>query len=154
MNLITQPTRLTDKNSSAFATFGSDQQDQRFLKLLAALRQHGGMLPDDDVRRISFVSRPNFALGEALIRGDLYALNWRHQRWIPMFQFLMPGLRINATVSEVTAELSPRLQGFELTEWFTSTHPWLDHQSPLDIIDASPALVRNAARVDRILLAG
>lgn len=136
------------------ATIGNDHQDQRFLKLLAALRPHGGMLPDDEVRSIGFVSRPGFGLGEALIRRDLYALNWRHQRWIPMFQFHMPGLQINSAVSDVVAELFPQLQGFELTEWFTALNPWLDHRRPLDLIEAAPSLVKHAARADRFLLAG
>ncbi len=136
------------------AAFGDDLQDQRFLKLMTALRPHGGMLPDDDVRSISFVSRPGFGLGEALIRRDLYALSWRHQRWIPMFQFHLPDLHINGAVSDVVAELFPHLQGFELTEWFTTVHPWLDHRRPLDLIDVAPALVKHAARADRFLLAG
>jgi hypothetical protein len=154
MALITPSAKRGNPKMPAFAAFGCYQQDQRFLTLLTALRPHGGMLPEDDVRRISFVSQPSFMLGEALIRRDIYALNWRHQRWIPMFQFHMPGLRINTTAAEVVAELSPYLEGFELTEWFTALHPRLDHQSPLELLDAAPTRVRSAARVDQILLAG
>lgn len=136
------------------ATIGDAQQDQRFLKLLAALRAHGGMLPDDEVRSIGFVSRSGVCLGEALIRRDLYALNWRHQRWVPMFQFHLPGMQINSAVSDVVSEMFQVLQGFELTEWFTEPNPWLDHRRPLDLIETASSLVKNAARADRYLLGG
>lgn len=136
------------------ASHGVDLQDDRFLQLMKSLRPYGGMLPDEDVRSIGFVSRAPFSLGEALMQRVLFALTWRHRLWLPMFQFRMPDLAVSPQVSSIANLMHPVVQGFELAEWFVAPNPWLDEQTPLDAIESDSVQVMNAARADRFVRAG
>lgn len=128
--------------------------DRRFLQLVFDLKPFGGLMSDADVRNISFVARPGFALGEALLSRSLYAISWRHRLWLPMFQFSMPGWRLLPASSDVVTEMFPAYQGYELTEWFLTPSPWLEQRRPVELLHSAPGQVRHAARVDRYLVSG
>jgi len=129
--------------------------DAEFAAMRAAYLAAGGFACGDDLARLledrgcgDFGS-----LARLIVAGEVFAFEWRHALWIPMFQFNdelspKPGLKA------VLAELASEYDGRRLAAWFVEPNGWLDEARPIDVLDANPGEVLQAARADRFVATG
>ena len=134
---------------------GSPGDDADFASLGAAYRSAGGLAGGDDLARaLEDRGRGTFAsLARLIVAGEIFGFEWRHTFWIPMFQFTdrlapKPGLRA------VLAELASEFDGRRLADWFVEPNGWLEEARPIDVLDANPGEVLQAARADRFVATG
>jgi hypothetical protein len=78
---------------------------------------------------------------------------WRHTFWIPLFQFTEE-LEVKPGLKAVLAELASEYDGRRLAEWFVEPNGWLEERRPIDVLDANPDEVLQAARADRFVATG
>lgn len=78
---------------------------------------------------------------------------WNHEVWIPGFQFEPHGA-IKPAATAVFLELVPSHDPWDLAAWFITPSIWLHDDRPIDLLEAAPARVLEAARVDRYVANG
>ncbi|MCE9661090.1 MAG: hypothetical protein K8R60_21385 [Burkholderiales bacterium] len=129
--------------------------DADFAAMRAAYQATGGFARGDDLARLlEDRGRGDFAsLARLIVGHEVFGFEWRHALWIPMFQFnaelgLKPGLKA------VLAELASEYDGQRLAAWFVEPNGWLEQARPIDVLDADPAEVLQAARADRFVATG
>jgi len=130
-------------------------RDAEFADMRAAYQAQGGFARGDDLAHVlEDFGRGNLAsLGRMVVAGEVFGFEWRHTLWIPMFQFsadlaLKPGLKA------VLAELASEYDGRRLADWFVEPNGWLEERRPIDVLDASPDDMLQAARADRFVATG
>lgn len=126
--------------------------DVNFLRLTEELRPYGGLLPLEELRALCHVSNPGFGLAESVMRGDVFTLDWRHQTWVPCFQFMSANWKPCQRVFSITAEMRPTIDGEDLALWFIEHSPWLRGATPLSLVHSETERVRQAARIDRFAI--
>ncbi|TDS83708.1 antitoxin Xre/MbcA/ParS toxin-binding domain-containing protein [Comamonas sp. JUb58] len=126
----------------------SQNEDIRFLDLLAAYRVSGGLAPGSEIA----ARRPSSglsALGRAIAAGEVIGLQWAGQHWLPVFQFERGDIRVRPPVRMLLAELAELLDEEERIHWFVQPNPWLDNASPLQLLATDFGRVHDAARALR-----
>lgn len=133
---------------------GRESTDTDFLDLYQQLRAHGGMLPLEQVRCLTYVSHPGFTLSEYVLRGDLLTISWRRLVWAPVFQFRgplwSPCPRAVAVIQELRRVMTP----IESLRWLVWRSAALNGESPLDLLQEQPGEVLSAARALRFYNCG
>ena len=127
-----------------------------FTALIDAYRASGGTARGDDLARLlEDHHRGNFvSLARHIVAGEVFAFEWRHIFWVPMFQFDLGDLSIKPEPRLVLAELASEFDGWALATWFAQPNTWLNAQRPLDLLESNLPAVLAAARVDRFIAAG
>lgn len=130
--------------------------DRGFIALCAAYRASGGMARSTDVAHcLAGRGQGDSRSLEALIAsGQVFSLEWRQARWLPMFQFQPQQPDVHQTIGLLLAELSPVMDGWQLAAWFVQANTWLAESRPLDLLASHAALVLAAARADRYVIKG
>ena len=127
-----------------------------FSALLAAFRTTGGTARGDDVARLledhglgDFIG-----LAKLIANGVVFGFEWRHELWIPMFQFELRDLSVKPATRQVLAELGSGFDGWSRAVWFARPNSWLNFQSPVDLLATRLPDVLEAARADRFIAVG
>jgi hypothetical protein len=147
-----QPPRPGPGGSQA-AAVAADEAD--FAAMRSAYHAAGGFAGGDDLARLlEDCGRGGFSsLARRIVAGELFGFEWRHTFWIPMFQFT-DELEIKPELKAVLAELASEYDGRRLAAWFVEPNGWLDERRPIDVLDANPGDVLQAARADRFVATG
>ena len=132
-----------------------DAEDSDFAATRSAYQGAGGIARGDDLVRVLEESgRGSLAgLARKIVAGEIFGIEWGEAIWIPMFQFteeLLPKPGLKA----VLAELASEYDGRRLADWFVEPNAWLEEARPIDVLDADPAEVLQAARADRFVATG
>ena len=127
-----------------------------FAALLGAFRATGGTARGDDVARLledhglgDFIG-----LAKLIANGDLFGFEWRHELWIPMFQFELRDLSVKPATQQVLAELGSGFDGWSCAAWFARPNSCLNFRAPVDLLATRLADVLEAARTDRFITVG
>lgn len=130
--------------------------DARFVSLLNAYRQSGGLARAEEVNRMFTSQRDAKDAPRAawLARRCWIAFEWEAQTWLPRFQFLPAGLLPAPTLGAVLDELDPVFSAWEVAEWFARGNSCLGGRTPVDALGEDPRAVLHAARCDRYIARG
>ena len=134
---------------------GDFNDDAAFIAMRAAYHALGGLARGDDVGRLleDRVRGDFVSLARLIVDGEVFAFEWRHTYWIPMFQFDLADLSIRRGLREVLPELAGRFDGWRLAAWFIEPNEWLGCEKPVDLMDSRLSEVVQAARADRFVAA-
>lgn len=124
------------------AAWHAHERDQRFLSMLRAFRQHGGLARED-----AAAATDGPRATDVVIRFE-----WGGARWRPHFQFDPATGRPREVVTRVARELQHAMDGWALACWFAEPNAWLSGQRPVDLLDSDPTEIHAAARADRYVL--
>jgi hypothetical protein len=132
-----------------------DVDEADFTAMRRAYHAAGGFAGGDDLARLlEDTGRGSFAsLARRIVGGEVFGFEWRHTFWIPMFQFTEE-LEVKPGLKAVLAELASEYDGRRLADWFVEPNGWLEERRPIDVLDASPDEVLQAARADRFVATG
>lgn len=131
-----------------------DCNDAQFMELMQELRSHGGLLPVQEVRALSYVCSPGSNVSQYLMQNMLFFIIWRRQHWMPCFQFSSSTWQPCPAVSSLIQELRPVMGGTDLAMWFTHKERSLNGQRPLELVHSDFERVRHFARQVRFSIAG
>ena len=128
---------------------GSDEPDERFVRLLRDCRPYGGLARQTELEAhralVAHVDRLNPYSPVRIAWGGIF--------WLPVFQFVPSTLVPRAACELVVAELADVYDEWRLAEWFVQPNEWLDQVCPVVRINDTAAL-RAAARADRFVALG
>jgi hypothetical protein len=129
-------------------------RDSDFLALQTAYRMNGGIARGDDVAmRMGRVSDSGYVdLARRIVAGQVFSFQWHDSFWLPMFQFEAEAMTLREAPRRVLDVLRFVLDGWSLAHWHVQPSMVLGGRRPLDLIDAEPDLVLDAARVTRLAL--
>ena len=119
-----------------------------FIAMLEAYRATGGLAPGNFLCQ-SLQEHQRGDLGQlARLIGDrrIFALDWRGDSWIPMFQFDVDDLSCKTGPALVRAELADQDCGWTIAGWFAQPNAQLGGRRPVDVIELDLAAVVDAAR--------
>lgn len=125
-----------------------DIPDTLFMELLAAYRRSGGLARGSEVAALAAGKRPGGTewLEHCCVHRLLVSVRWNATQWVPLFQFKRSDMSLRVEVLRACAELRGVMDDCELAVWFVRPQCGLHHCSPLDLLDAEPDLVVDAAR--------
>jgi len=131
--------------------FGADLEapsGRGFIALLEAFRATGGTAPGEIVGRLLGEHKVGHAvsLAKLICTGQAFGFEWRACLWIPMFQFDVDDLTLQAGAQRARAELPSLWSGWALASWFAAANERLDGLSPADMLDSNLDAVLRAAR--------
>ena len=136
--------------------FTNALSSQSFDRLISANKGSGGTARADDLALLlaekgqgSFVS-----LAKAIVKGDVFSIEWNNHFWLPMFQFEPGDMSMKRSVCKIRCELTHVLDNWTLAAWFAEPNVWLKNRCPVDMLDANYPAVFAAARADRFVAAG
>jgi hypothetical protein len=143
---------VADRERSA-----GDAESRRMAAVELAYRRHGGLASADEV--VNMLGRRNHAqplsrVARWLVAGDVVSFERQSRTWLPLFQFELRAMALRPEVRVVIRELSGVFDGWELASWFVSPNNWLGNMTPVAALTTLPAVVREAARVDRFIACG
>jgi hypothetical protein len=154
MQMHTQPAGARPRpRADPMAAEAADEAD--FAAMRSAYHAAGGFAGGDDLARLlEDCGRGSFSsLARRIVAGEVFGFEWRQTFWIPMFQF-DEALDVKPGLKAVLAELATEYDGRRLANWFVEPNGWLDERRPIDVLDASPDEVLQAARADRFVATG
>lgn len=131
-----------------------DCNDEQFLELMRELRSHGGLLPVEQVRAVSYVCNPGSSISQYLMQNQLFFIIWRRQHWMPCFQFSSATWQPCPAVSVLVQELRPLMGGADLAMWFTHREPALGGRSPIELIHSNFERAHQFARQTHFSISG
>ena len=127
-----------------------------FAALLAAFLATGGTARGDDVARLladhgigDFIG-----LAKLIANGDVFGFEWRHELWIPMFQFELRNLSVKPATHQVLAALDCGFDGWSCAVWLARPNSCLNFRTSVDLLATRLADVLVAARTDRFIAVG
>ncbi len=84
-------------------------------------------------------------------QGAIFAVEHQQRALFPSFEFDIGTGRPKPAIRSILAELPPALveAGWQLAFWFTTPADVLDGHRPVDVLDADPDAVIDAARAER-----
>jgi hypothetical protein len=88
-------------------------------------------------------------LSRLLATRQVFGFEWRDTLWIPMFQFNPDDLSVRPGSQRVRDELPVLWSGWNQACWFASPNHWLGGRTPVEMIDAAPRDLEEAARAWR-----
>jgi len=147
---------LRDVSLPAAAALSVAPSEHGHAMLAEAFRPTGGMaLGDDLARLLEYLDHGDFiSLARHIAAHTVFGFTWRERLWIPMFQFELRDLSVQAASRAVLAELGHAFDGWALACWFAEPNPWLGAQRPVDVLHSEHSAVCEAARADRFALQG
>jgi hypothetical protein len=127
------------------------QRNMRFVNLLNAFRESGGLARANEVasqfQRRS--GRDISVLGGWLLKRQAIAFEWHSKLWMPLFQFNPSDMSLRAGLADILAELVVVYNDWDLASWFAKPNPWLSEGRPADVLDVAAPQVLWAARAER-----
>jgi hypothetical protein len=130
--------------------------DACFVNMLDAYRPTGGMARAEDV--VGMLRARNkdglATVARWIAAAQVVNCEWNGEYWLPLFQFVAPGMRPHPGLQRVLAELSPVLDPWDITLWFARPNPWLGEVLPAAALATRCAQVEQAARADRFAFRG
>jgi hypothetical protein len=131
-------------------------EDREFMTMGRVFGEHGGMVTADELVQSmrTNLPQPLSIVGRWIADRAALQFTWRSQTWFPCFQFVGNSMSIRPAVSEVVLELRDAYDDWELALWFAGSNEWLDHASPIEVIQRDAAAVVRAARIDRFIARG
>jgi hypothetical protein len=127
---------------------GSQPTSRAFIAMLEAYRATGGMAPGNFLCQ-SLQEHQRGDLGQLaqLIKyRQIFALDWRGDSWIPMFQFDADDLSCKTGPALVRAELAGLDSGWAIASWFAQPNAQLGGRLPAEVVDLDLGAVVDAAR--------
>lgn len=130
--------------------------DETFVEMLAAYRATGGVARAVDIAGSLRHGRDQGlpVIARWIAAGHVVHFQWSGDYWLPVFQFVRPGMSLRPGLTRVLAQLSPVLDAWDVAQWFVHPSPWLGGQRPVSLIATQARHVEEAARADRFALAG
>ena len=98
--------------------------------------------------------RPISVLARWIVDKRVVSLRWHGEYLLPMFQFQRTDMAVRRAVTDVLEEFDGTFEDWDLAAWFALPNDWLEGVAPIDLLDAAPAAVRQAARADRFIARG
>ena len=151
--------RLSMVGGAGGVQFDPVSVDVAFIALQCAYRPHGGIsrltdLPDAGRVRCSMrdVGGQDVGVAGLVAAGQMVGFAWHHALWVPLFQFVAPGLTLADGPQRLVAEWGGALDGWALAAWFVRPNRVLDGRSPIDSLKSRLPEVLGAARADRLAL--
>lgn len=128
-------------------------EDREYREMELAFHASGGLASSDEVTRLlsARTDQPISALARWIVAHELVSFEWNSHTMIPLFQFDMPGMALRPEVTEVIRELAAAMDDWEICLWFARPNAWLGNRAPVDVLDADPRALHDAARADRYL---
>ena len=119
-----------------------------FISMLEAYRATGGLAPGNFLcQALQEHQRGDFNhLASLIVDRRIFALDWRGDSWIPMFQFNVEDLSCKPAPAQVRAELEGLASGWTIAAWFAQPNPLLEGRRPVNLIEADLPHVLHAAR--------
>jgi len=132
------------------------RDSRAFADLRASLRASGGLVRAQDLALLleDYRLEDFVGLARRIARGDLFVIDWRHEVWVPMFQYRLRDFSLRTEVASVRAELGDAFDGWATAEWFARPSEWLQGRTPLALIRSDLSElpeVLAAARADRFV---
>jgi hypothetical protein len=136
--------------SMALSGLRSDGQHQ-FIQ--QAFRDAGGVASGDQIAYLlrDQLDQPISTVARWIVGRHVVSYEWRCQPMLPLFQFDLPRVAVRAPVAAVIRELRDAYTDCRLAMWFVEPNLWLDGARPVQLIEASPHAVLDAARADRLV---
>ena len=130
--------------------------DTDFVAMLDAYRHSGGLARDVEVQRMleGHAGGGMATLAGWLAQGCVIGFEWQAQTWLPRFQFLPAGPLPAHAISAVLLELNAVYDAWEVAQWFARANSALGGRLPVDVLNAEPRSVLDAARRDRFIAKG
>jgi len=131
------------------------QRNKRFVNLLNAFRESGGLARANEVAA-QFQRRSEqdiSVLGGWLLKRQAIAFEWHSKLWMPLFQFNPSDMSLRAGLAGILAELVVVYNDWDLASWFAKPNPWLSEALPADTLAVAAAQVLWAARAERSAVA-
>src|SRR5450830_179066 len=118
-----------------------------FVFLLLAYRSSGGMLNGEDLGQIlTAYRRPEDAsLATLIATRALFCFTWRSVVWVPMFQFDLRDLTINAKCRSIFLELEKSFDDWGAANWMAQPNCYLNEKKPIDLLESDFHAVLDAA---------
>jgi hypothetical protein len=145
----------TNGQSEADRDEEEQQRNMRFVNLLNAFRESGGLARANEVashfqrRSAQDIS----VLGGWLVKRQAIAFEWHSKLWMPLFQFNRADMSLRSGLAEILAELVVVYNDWDLASWFTKPNPWLSDGLPADALAVAAPQVLWAARAERSAVA-
>lgn len=132
------------------------QDELEVAALRLAYEDVGGIGRGDEIGRLLADHRPGtfISMAQLVTDEDIFGFEWEGFLWLPMFQFAMRDLAIEAAPRQVRAELGDGFDGWALSAWFVEPNSWLAKSRPIDLIGSHLEAVLQAARADRFVATG
>lgn len=131
------------------------QRNLRFVNLLNAFRESGGLAQGNEVA--SQFQRRNAqdisVLGGWLVKRHAIGFEWHSKLWVPLFQFNPSDMSLRAGLADILAELVVVYNDWDLASWFAKPNPWLSEGLPADVLAVAAPQVLCAARAERSFVA-
>ena len=127
-----------------------------FKALLAAFQATGGAARGDKLAGLMADHQLGTlaSLARNIVSGEILSFEWRHNFWVPMFQFELDDLSLKKGPRKVLAELVRVFEPWAIAAWFAQPNSWLKCQRPVDLLDSNLSAVFAAARADRFVANG
>jgi hypothetical protein len=141
----------TSGQSEADRDEEEQQRNMRFVNLLNAFRESGGLARANEVasqfqrRSAQDIS----VLGGLLLKRQAIAFEWHSKLWMPLFQFNPSDMSLRAGLADILAELVVVYNDWDLASWFAKPNPWLSEGLPADTLAVAAPQVLWAARAER-----
>ncbi len=122
--------------------------------MLQSFKRSGGLSQAQDVADL-MASRHGQDVGTLakwIVKGDLVHFDWRHETWLPMFQFDLSTMTPSTNVGRVLREFAGVLDAWEIAHWFARPCVALEGRTPAESLATDPDGVLQAARCDRFLI--
>ena len=125
--------------------------ERQFAAMASAYSRHGGLATGDAVAEMlrTRSSQPISTLARWIVDRRIVSFTWRSRLLVPLFQFDPANMAPRPCVLDALGELSPPFDDWELALWFVEPNAWLGDRPPIDVVDADPAELVQAARADR-----
>lgn len=127
---------------------------EQFLNMLDGFRLSGGMAQGHDLAPL-LSSRSGLNIGTLarwIVEGEVVHFEWRHETWLPMFQFGGPDMALREGVRQVLKEFSGVLDPWETAQWFACPSEALGGRTPADEVAIRPDGVLHSARCERYVV--
>ena len=131
------------------------QRNRRFVNLLDAFRESGGLARADEVAS-QFQRRSEqhiSVFGGWLIKRQAIGFEWNSKLWMPLFQFNHADMSLRAGLAGILAELVVVCNHWDVASWFVTPNPWLSDGQPVDALAVGAPKVLWAARAERSAVA-
>ncbi len=133
--------------------FGDQPNARDFEMMLTSYLWSGGMARSADVSR-HLAERQgdgHSSVERLLATNAIFGFDWRGSLWVPMFQFDASEMFVKPHSRQVLPALTGVFDGWTIACWYLEPNLWLQNRRPIDLLDANPLAVLDAARGDRFI---
>jgi hypothetical protein len=154
--VIKDQTAMPALASSMQFTPARRAEDHELMTMSRVFAEHGGVVTADALARSmrANVYQPLSIVGGWIAERAAVQFKSRSQTWFPRFQFAGNPLSILPAVHQIVLELRDAYDDWELALWFARRNVWLDHVSPVEMIQRDAAAAVRAAQADRLIAKG